>query len=311
MNTFHLAVLDVGGTKAQAAVFDASGNILAASREPGGTPLEHGIEACMDRFGGQLERLIARVGTPIEALYVSLATVEYFGSAMQDYLQTRFPIPHMRVEGDGPCLISAMLGHRDGVCMICGTGSSLYVRKGDDYYHTGGWGHLIDSCGSGFVLGRRAIKAVLRAYDKRGEATMLTEIINKKCGKPIWEDYVHMYQLGRPYIASYAGCVFEARNLGDPVARKIYNVCASDLSDLVWTTRGELGKPFDIVLGGGIFANYPEYAETIRALSPGDVRFMRLDVPPVYGCAVEAMHDIGLETDETFKENFLKGLAKA
>ena len=72
-----------------------------------------------------------------------------------------------------------MLGHVDGASMICGTGSSLYFRKGDSYSYTGGWGYLIDSCGSGYVLGRYAIQAAVRAHDGRAEPTILCELLEK------------------------------------------------------------------------------------------------------------------------------------
>lgn len=305
----YLAALDVGGTKAIGVIFDTSGHILAKTRERGGTPLEYGEDECKHRFTDLICRLIDKAGVSVSALYISLATIEDFGPEIENWFRTHIPVPSIRLEADGPCLISAVLGHNDGVSMICGTGSSLYVRTGDHYHRCGGWGHLIDSCGSGYVLARRAIKAVLRAHDERGEETLLTELVNAQCGRPIWEDYVHMYKEGRPYIASYAHCLFEARNAGDVVARRIFNVCASDLADMVWTTRKKLGKPFTIILNGGIFTHYPEYARTVEALSPTDVTFVRSDVPPIYGCAVEAMHDVGLSCDAHFKERFMRELA--
>jgi hypothetical protein len=33
---------------------------------------------------------------------------------------------------------------------------------------------------------------------------------------------------------------------------------------------------------------------------------IRAEVPPVYGAAVEAMWDVGLEPDENFKKRFLE-----
>ena len=43
-------------------------------------------------------------------------------------LQQAFPVRAIRIEDDGCSLISGTLGHQDGCGMVCGTGSSLFVR---------------------------------------------------------------------------------------------------------------------------------------------------------------------------------------
>ena len=301
----YIAALDVGGTKAYAAVVRIDGTIVDSCIAPGITPLDTDINECERSYLSLLRRLFEHAGVAIDALYCSIATEEYFGTEVYDYLRAHLDTPILRVEGDGPCLISGMLGHHDGACMICGTGSSLYIRKGDDYHRLGGWGHLIDSCGSGYVLGRLAIQAAERAADHRGEATLLSEILEKKCGRPICDEFVTIYQKGRPYIASFATAVFEARRRGDAVARRIFNLCASELADVIWSAYEELGSGFSIVFNGGIFSHFPEYRDAVKALAPRDICVVYSDVPPVYGCVVEAMYDIGLACDASFKENFL------
>ena len=56
---------------------------------------------------------------------------------------------------------------------------------------------------------------------------------------------------------------------------------------------------------GGIFRNFPEYAQAVKALAPTTVNVIFSDVPPVYGSAVEAMHDLGLACTDSFREKFL------
>jgi N-acetylglucosamine kinase-like BadF-type ATPase len=133
----------------------------------------------------------------------------------------------------------------------------------------------------------------------------LTDVIREKAGCDIWKDFPAIYDGGRAFIASFAECVFRAREMGDITARRIFNRCASDLSDLIWAAYKDLGGPYDLILNGGIFRNFPEYADVVRAQSPKDVRMILSDIPPIYGCAVEAMHDLGLTCDENFKKNFM------
>lgn len=308
MSNRYLAALDVGGTKADAILFCETGEIVARVVDPAGTPFDYGLEATLEKCRATLEKLLAHADAPVAVLYASIATVEYYMEDFVRFFAEKFPqIGKIRIEGDGCCLISGMLGHSDGCSMICGTGSSLYMRKGDDYRHIGGGGHLIDSAGSGYCLGRLAIQSSLRAVNGGGTPTILTELLNEQGGCEMWDNMVGIHARGRAYVASFANTVFEARRRGDIVARQIFNTCATDLSNVIWAAYKQMGGGFDLVMNGGIVTHYPEYAAAIKALAPADVNIIFSNVPPVYGCAVEAMYDIGLTCDEAFKTAFLAG----
>lgn len=304
----YLSGFDVGGTKIDAVLFTPNGHVVARVSDIGGNPLELGFDVAASLYLDALKKLYtyAEDGR-VAALYGSVAATEYFGDDLQNFLAEQFDVDKVRIEGDGPCMISGMLGHRDGAALVCGTGSSLYFRNGETYSHIGGWGHLIDSCGSGYVLGRFAIQAALRSYDGRYRSTVLCDLLEEKCGKPIWENMIEVYNGGRRYIASFAETLFKARNLGDAEAVKIFNSCAADLSDLVNTAFRMMQKPFDLVFNGGIFTHFPEYAEAVKAGCPRDVNVIFSDTPPIYGCAVEALHDIGIDDlDKEYKANFMR-----
>lgn len=308
MSNRYLAALDVGGTKADAVLFRETGEVIARVVDPAGTPFDYGLEATLEKCRATVEKLLAYADAPVAVLYASIATVEYYMDAFVEYFNRSFPqIARIRIEGDGCCLISGMLGHSDGCSMICGTGSSLYMRKGDDYRHIGGGGHLIDSAGSGFCLGRLAIQASLRAVNGGGTPTILTEMLNEQGGCEMWDNMVGIHAKGRAYVASFAGNVFEARRRGDIVARQIFNTCATDLANVIWAAYKQMGGGFDLVMNGGIVTHYPEYAAAIKALAPADINIIFSNVPPVYGCAVEAMYDMGLSCTADFRETFLAG----
>ena len=145
MESKWMIAFDVGGTKTDAVLFRQDGTVEKHIIAPGYNPLDLGFAAASAGIEKVLKELCAAAQGLIAAVYGGVACVEYFGDRMQAYLCKCIPAQHIRIEGDGPCLISAMLGHRDGACMICGTGSALYVRKGDDYDHIGGWGYLINN----------------------------------------------------------------------------------------------------------------------------------------------------------------------
>lgn len=306
----YFCAVDIGGTKSEAVIFDRSGRIFSERRTKGITPVDAPFDECLSHYKKTLSDIISDAPGAVAATYCSVATVEHYSPAVYDHLKTVPGTGMLRVEPDGLCLISSVLGHADGASMICGTGSSLYVRHGESFYRVGGWGHFIDSCGSGFVLGRLAFRAALRAFDGRDGGTLLTGIIEKKTGRRVFEEYDRMYALGRPYVASFAGCVFEARRRGDAAAEKIFDSCSSDLAELVSTARRREGKPLTVVLNGGVFSNYPEYAEAVKKKSPADTTFAESGMPPVYGCAVEALYSADVAADEKFRETFAASLRK-
>lgn len=306
-----LAALDVGGTKADAVLFDQTGKVLRHVVGKGSVPVEIGVDATNENLLGVMNQLTGDFDGDVDAFYASIATMDFYGTQLPDHLRSNLPYKKMRFEEDGPCMISGVLGHRDGASLICGTGSALYVRNGEKYYTPCTGGYLLDSCGSGYVLGKLALKAGFLSKIGREEPTVLTELLEKQCGEPLRQHYSQIYAKGRAYIASFARTVFEARNMGDRVAIRIFNLCASELADMVWIGYRDNGcKPFDIVFNGGIFFNYPEYVQAVKAMAPKDVHVFVSDTKPIYGCAVEAMYDIGLECDDAFKENFLRTYAQ-
>ena len=142
MATRYFAALDVGGTKADAVLFTESGEIVAHVIDPAGIPFDHGLETTTSNCKRTLDKLFSYADGPIETLYCAIATVEYYHPQFVEFFSKNFSVKKFRLEGDGCSLISSMLGHNDGACMVCGTGSALFVRRGDEYWHLGGGGHL-------------------------------------------------------------------------------------------------------------------------------------------------------------------------
>ncbi len=304
MSERYLAAIDMGGTKAEGIVFMDNGEIVCRFVCPGGAPFDHGVEYSTSNLRQCIDGLLAQSPKKPESVYIGAAACEYFYSQYTAAVEP-YGFAKVRIEGDGPSLVSGVFGHRDGAGMICGTGSSLYVRKGDGYYHIGGGGHMIDSCGSGYVLASRSIRAALRATDGSDQPTILVEMLEEAAGFPLWVRLDEIYTRGRSYIASFAHVLFEARNKGDIVARRIFNECASDLADVIWAQYKKNGGPFDLIFNGGIFKNYPEYAAAVKAMAPKDMTIFFAEMPPIFGGAVEALYDLSIVADEEFKKRFM------
>ena len=299
--------LDSGGTKTDAVVHDEKGNIIARRITPGCNAMDVGEDEASARIITALEgvREFFPDGRP-DAAFCGLASKNYYGERLYGKAQRLFSDWNITWEDDGRGMITSVLGAGDGGCIVCGTGSSMFCRRGGEMMHTGGWGYLMDTVGSGFMLGRDALRASLRMFDGRGEKTLLYELTSEKLGAKPEDSIPAIYSGGRPFIASFASTVFAAVKEGDSVAREIFALNAQALADMTFVGERFYRAPFDLVLSGGILLNYPEYAEEVRRRGSRMANMIRAEVPPVFGCALEnVMYREGFDLP-AFRERFMK-----
>jgi len=167
-----------------------------------------------------------------------------------------------------------------GVVVIAGTGSIAYgMNAQGNQRRAGGWGHLIGDEGSAYDIGRRALQAVMRAYDGRGPQTALTPAILQYWQISSPEDIISKIYgplLPRPQIAALAQVVVATARQGDPVARSILNDAVHELVTTAITVIRHLGmdrSPVEVAVAGGMFRTedliYAPFVAALRALVPG------------------------------------------
>ncbi len=299
--------LDGGGTKIDAVLFDENGHIINRYVGKGGNATDVGKEVALQRLDVCINQILQDFPGKITAIYGGMAGVVPNGDFYSGHIDPLFSESKNRFEDDGCILISGGIGCRDGCGMVCGTGSSLFIRiSGQPLRHIGGKGYLIDTGGSGFDLGQQAIRKALQSVDGRIGKTVLTDLLADIIGMPI-NDYVIpvVHAGGRIFIASFAKAVFDGCKLNDLVCQEIFDAGSSQLADLTFVAEKYFSGLFPIVIAGGIATAYPEYVEAVKKKSSERAQFMVLDAPPVYGAAIEAMANAGINPPDSFKETFL------
>jgi N-acetylglucosamine kinase-like BadF-type ATPase len=203
------------------------------------------------------------------------------------------------VVNDALVALVAGAGEQAGVVVVAGTGSIAYGRDaGGRAARAGGWGYLLGDEGGGFWIGRAALSAVVRQFDQRGPATLLTDLVLKQMQLSTPAEVIHaIYDRGlqRHAIAGLAGVVQRATEAGDAVAGEILDRAASELAAAaasVVTRLGMRGDVFPTVLAGGIFMGIPSLASGLMTrlaeVAPrSDVR--RLEVEPARGAVTLAL----------------------
>ena len=303
----YCIAVDGGGTKTELVLFDETGHILLRHIGNAGTATDLGVEEARARMLLCLDKVFGHAPGRIESLYGGVAGVLPNGDIYSQAVRARYAVERVYFADDGFNLISGTLGHSDGCGMVCGTGSSLFVRvEGQPLRHIGGKGYLIDTGGSGFELGREALCMALRSVDGRCGDTVLLELLEKRLGQPVSDRIIPLvHQGGRAYIASFAPAVFEGRKLGDRICCEIVQRQSALLGDLTFAAERYFEGRFFVVMGGGIVAHFPEYVEAIKEKASPRADMLLQEAPPVYGAAVEAMWDADIPVTGAIKARFL------
>lgn len=210
----------------------------------------------------------------------------------------------------GPLIIThdaetALIGGTDGeegILLIAGTGTICYGENKEGKTHrVGGWGHIIGDEGSAYSIGVKILNAIMRAYDKRGQETILTELVLKRLALETVEDIIgEVYKVGasKQDIAGYAILIEEACNRGDEVALKIIDETIDALVEAANTNIHCLdfeNKSTKVIINGSVLINNKRIQEgfcnKLQLLYPKvEVSYMIQDA--AYGAAIKAIRTI-------------------
>lgn len=279
--------IDAGGTKTEAVLADGSGQVIARARGKGANLGTHGELAVEKTLHEVIAEACGDGSLHPEAICLGIAGVDRpTDSAIIHGIMRRIGgRARVLVTNDALIALVAGAGHGPGVVVIAGTGSIAYGRNAaNEAARAGGWGYVLADEGSGYWIGRQALRAVVRAADGRGPATALTPLVLdffkvSRAEQLVREVYRQNHEPGD--IARCARLVEEARVAGDEVAARIASVAADELSVAVRSVVGQLtlAAPFTVVMAGGAFLAVPWLQDALRSrladiVTPEDVRLL-------------------------------------
>jgi len=265
----HVLGIDAGGTKTVALLADANGVVLGEGRAGGANLQAHGELEVEKVLHHVIDLALEGHGATPAAVCLGLAGVDRDGDgAVIRSIMRRLGFRE-RTLIVNDALIALVAGvplqqqGRDtvsqGVVLISGTGSIAYgVNSRGQAARAGGWGTLLGDEGSGYWIGRRALKAVVRDADGRGPRTRLTLLVLAHFALSRPEQLVsEIYDdaKGKHAIASLGQTVEQARAEGDVVATEIMRKAADELALAAASVVARLemrGEQFPILLSGGM-----------------------------------------------------------
>jgi N-acetylglucosamine kinase-like BadF-type ATPase len=204
---------------------------------------------------------------------------------------------------DAEILYYSIFGDESGILVSAGTGSICLIKTGDQrLMQIGGWGYLLGDEGSGYDIGRRAIKAVLQ------------DLLNKKTPSSFSQKLLLFYGLGKhenlvsvvysspnptKFIASCAKFVCEEADAGNPEALQIIEETTDSLVQYalqaVELLDSEVMEKYRVALAGGILRNksivYRKFVE--KAGKKGlNFKYVRQGLEPGAAAALYALKQV-------------------
>src|SRR6187200_2993055 len=258
----HVLGIDAGGTKTVCQLADGLGNVIAEARSTGANLQAVGELQVEKVLHEVMEEAIADHDVRPDAICLGIAGVDRPDDArvVREIMKRIGYKARVLVVNDALVALEAGAPEQPGVVVIAGTGSIAYGRNGQNQAaRAGGWGYMLGDEGSGYWIGRAALRAVLREADRRGPATQLTGLLLHYYGVARAQDLIAQVYHGnlRPAaIAALAQCVQGAFSDGDGVAIGILRSAADQLESSGMSVARRLdmiGSEFPFVLSGGIF----------------------------------------------------------
>lgn len=253
--------VDGGGTRTRAVALDLQGRevgrgegaaslVDAAHPERAATAVEQVSAAVAEAAGRRL---------PAAALWAGLAGAgrEAARADVEKALHRSGVSGVIHVDTDVRAAFHDAFADGSGLLLIAGTGSIAWGRSEDGREgRVGGWGHVIGDEGSGYAVGREALRRVARTVDGRVAATALVEPVlthlglSDPSGIGAW-----MGSASKSDVAALAPLVAAASGAGDQVASDILADAVGDLEAhlrAIVETLGPWSEAPTVALTGGL-----------------------------------------------------------
>ena len=290
----YLLGADGGGSKTAVVLTDLELRVRHCKSFPRSNPGDIGYDATERLLLSAFDEVRREAGVPSEAVAAVFAGVAGLSAGdcaprFRSALRNAYPRAAVDCSHDGiNVLYAAFPDGEDGVSVICGTGSSCFVRRGDAVYRVGGCGQF-DLKGNGYEIGRAAFAHVFRTMDGRDEPGWLAQALHERFGGDCHAHIIEINDFTKNRFATYAPLVFEAaREHGDGAALAILREHLHYVAELISAAaRFFDGEPFRAALAGGLFRD-PLTLPLLREKTPPQAELFVLDREPYFGAAAAA-----------------------
>lgn len=298
----NIVAIDAGGSNTRFELFNLSGKSLFSiilgschiaqySKEYSISLLQKGVKTVNNSNNFIISAGLAGYGSPKNK------------KLWDDIFQSAFPsTPYYLTNDAKTALIGAHSG-RDGLLLICGTGSIALKQQNKQFSRTGGWGYHFGDEGSGYWIGRNILQVFSQQADNRLAKTQLYEQIMHELNLTNHYDILQISGdlLSRDNIAKLTPLAIELAEDGDIFAINIIDEAVKQLNQMVQALDAAPNK-LPIVLHGGIWKNQ-YFKHRFESLLDPEIKIIEPANSASYGAFLLAKEKYGHEHSIPYPTN--------
>ena len=257
---------DIGGTSTRVAVAERDGTVVSMATGGAGNPISVGLAASAAEIRSVTARALAPTTGRVASVVIGLAGGSR-AAAEPGFLRAAVPdavdAPAQLVGDLTVAFSSATPAHR-GFVIVAGTGAVAgEVHGADVVQQRDGWGWLLGDEGSGFWLGRAAVRATLDALQRERPLGPLQQAVLEASGATGYLDLLtNCYTAPPGWLARFSTLV-SRHAASDPVAAQIAEEAVDSLERLLLSL--ELREADPIVLAGSVLTKSGPVSSGFRA----------------------------------------------
>ncbi|PFA63232.1 hypothetical protein CN378_19640 [Bacillus sp. AFS015802] len=253
--------IDAGGTKVQGLVMDMEKNILFQSLSGHGNPsvsyedalrnLSSVVQQCLDHTASE--------GTTHIVVGMAGGGSGNLSQRIQSELSRMTSLPIILLN-DAALAYFSLIGNRNGVMTIAGTGSISYGRNGNREGTTGGWGHLLGDEGSAYSIAIEACKQIAREMDSpMGLSPLSRSVLREIRASDAKGLKGFIYSSTKGDIAQLAKVIHKEAESGDEAALHLFKTAGEKLAaqTVALMEKLQIEKNPVIALKGSVLEHNP------------------------------------------------------
>jgi len=268
----YILGVDGGGTKTVIRITDYHGNIVSEIITGAGNYKSVGISVAEENITKGVLSAIRQIGNETGDVFFASSCFGLSGlDSEQDETIFKNIIFNNKIKkllhpdkiticNDSRIGLAAGTDNKNAIMIICGTGSNCFgINEEGEEAKANGWDFILGDEGSAYEIGVKALRSIMRAFDKRGIKTLLTQTILKELNiKDVQGliDWCYNIPFSSERFAALTKTVCNTAELGDKLSIKLLRDEAMEalLSVSVVAKKLKLkSRQFDIIYVGSVF----------------------------------------------------------
>lgn len=231
----YILGIDSGATGSEALITDWEGNVSLNEMYMPVNCNILGLDKTSQRLAQIIKRSLQKFKNNVSCIVIGIsgAREENQRNIISKFLKEKTGLKNIYVYPDTAIAFYSVFKHGEINCgiLIAGTGSILYyMDSAGQFKQAGGWGRIIGDEGSGYWIGREALKQATLYYDGIGSSSFLVDTLKKNYGlgksSVINKIYNEKFEIQR-----LAETVFNCAEKGDKVSNDIIRNAAGKLAE--------------------------------------------------------------------------------